>query len=428
MSVTSAILSANPRLIFLIVFVGALAVLLYRDREKVQRQSILFYRKTEHGIEYIDRIAKAAPRFWNVYGWTGVVFGVLTIPTILYLVLLTFRETVSSGGTSGGASLVFPGITSEATFQSGISYIPAEYWVIGIGIMMFVHEMSHGIVARAEDMEINSVGWIVMGIIPGAFVEPKGENMLPDNDKEEQEDQEDKEENGEEDEGGMTEGMWDQGSLGSQLKVLAAGSFANYITALVFAALSLFMFVSIAHPVGVQYIAAENGSAIEAGMDNGTIYSIQGERVRYFDQMSDVLENYSPGETVTLNTSKGEFNVTLGERNGSAHLGIYGFRSRGVLPAFSEMMRDQREIKPEYADYRGALSWALDGLQIIALLNLLIGMFNMLPIKPLDGGQMVSAVVDEYLPEAGSYVNYWSLLLWAGLLASIVYSIAISVI
>jgi hypothetical protein len=416
MSVTSAILSANPRLLFFLAFVSILSLLLYRDRGKVQRVSILFYRRTKHGIEYIDAIAQAAPRFWNIYGWTGVVFAVLTIPFILYNVLVSFSNMISGGGSGGGPSLVAPGLSGETTFQSGISFIPVEYWIISVGILMFFHEMSHGIVARAEGMEINSVGWIVLGIIPGAFVEPKGENMLP----EEGEDLDDVEEEDEESSGGM----WDQGSLGSQLKVLAAGSFANYLVAIVFAAFALLMFVNIAHPEGVFYVAQDDFPAKQAGMSNGTIYSVNGERVRYAQDVTAMAENFTANDTVTLNTSEGAFNVTLTERNGSAYMGVLMGPGKGLRSSFYDMINNRRVIKPDFREYSGILSWTLSGLQVVALLNLLIGMFNMLPAKPLDGGQMVAAVLEEYYPDGDRSLNYWSLLVWAALLTAIIYSIA----
>ncbi len=420
MSVVSSVLSVNPRLIFLVVFVAVMAYLLYRDRDKVQRQSILFYRRTKHGIEYIDKIANAAPRFWNFYGWTGVVFAVLTIPFILFNVLVSFSNMLSTGGSSGGPSLVAPGLNSQASFQSGISFIPIEYWLISIAVLMFVHELSHGIVARAEDMEINSVGWIVLGIIPGAFVEPKGENMLPGADDE------DSEESDTEDQD--SGGPWDQGSWTSQLKVLAAGSFANYITAFVFAVLSLALFMQVAHPAGVVYSAQEGYPAFESGMDNGTIYSIDGERVRYSDEIISISENFSVNDTVNLNTSEGEFNVTMTERNGSAYIGVLMGSGKGIMSAFYDMINDRRVIKPAYEGMEGVLSWTLSMLQTVALLNLLIGMFNMLPAKPLDGGQMVGTLIERFLPDSQGLLNYWSIMIWLALLGSILFSIVTAVI
>ena len=421
MSVVSSVLSVNPRLIFLVVFVAVMAYLLYRDRDKVQRQSILFYRRTKHGIEYIDRIANAAPRFWNIYGWTGVVFAFLTIPFILFNVLVSFSNMISSGGSSGGPSLVAPGLNSQASFQSGISFIPIEYWLISIAVLMFVHELSHGIVARAEDMEINSVGWIVLGIIPGAFVEPKGENMLPGAEEDEDSDTSDEEDTNK-------GGPWDQGSWTSQLKVLAAGSFANYVTAFIFALISLGIFMQVAHPAGVVYSAQEGYPAVQSGMDNGTIYSINGEKVRYSDEIIAIAENFSANDTVTLNTSEGVFNVTMTERNGSAYMGVLMGSGKGVMSAFYDMIYDRRVIKPAYEEVEGVLSWTLSMLQTVALLNLLIGMFNMLPAKPLDGGQIMGTLAERFLPEADGLLNYWSVLIWLALLGSILFSIATTVI
>ena len=405
----------------MLVFIGALAALIYKDRNSVQRQSILFYRRTKKGLKFIDSIAKKFPRFWNFYGWAGLAMGVISIPFILFNMYLSFSQMFSTGSSAGGPSLVAPGLSGETSFQSGISFIPVEYWLIAIGVLMVVHEMSHGIVARAEGMEINSVGWIVLGIIPGAFVEPKGEDMLPENgDEKESEDGNDTEE----DEEASLGGHWDQGSLRSRLKVLAAGSFANYITAAVMTVAALALFMTVTQPNGVFYMAQSDMPAGQAGMNNGTMYSIAGEDVRYGSDVQNIIEKHQINETVSVNTSEGLFNVTLADRNGSAHMGVLIASGEGYLAAFNDMISDRREIKPEYESSEGLLSWTLGGLQIIALLNFLIGLFNMLPIRPLDGGQMVSAVLEKYFEDGSKAFNYLSLIGWALLLGTVILSIA----
>ena len=410
----------NPRFLFLIISVALIGFLIYRDRENVQRESILFYRRTDKGLDLIDKIAKRFPRFWNFYGWTSLFVGIMTIPFIVFNIVLSFSQMFQSGGTTGGPSLVAPGLSAETTFQSGISFIPVEYWVLGIGVLMIVHEMSHGIVARAEDMELNSVGWIVLGIIPGAFVEPKGENMLPEKgDKEENKDEEIDDDDGSE----ASSGHWDQGSLSSQLKVLAAGSFANYITALVLTGLALLLFVNITAPSGVSYLAQDNLSASEAGMTNGTLYSIDDQKLRYGSEVKEALQNYEVNDTILANTSEGSYNVTLMERNGSAHMGVLIYTSEGLLGDFIDMLNNNREIKDQYSSYEGFLSWTLSGLQVIALLNLLIGLFNMLPVRPLDGGQIVAALTDKYWEDSTEVFNYLSVFVWILLLGSVALSI-----
>lgn len=399
----------EPRLIFSIVFLAALTAFLWYDRDKINRVSILFYRRTKHGVEFIDRIAKKLPRFWNFYGWTGVVFGLLTLPAVLFLAGSAITSFFRNPSAGGGPALIAPGLGSEATYQSGISFIPVEYWIISIAVLMVVHEFSHGIVARAEDFEINSVGWLVMGVIPGAFVEPKGENMLPgDEEEEESATSEDNENNG---------GMWDQGTWTQRLKVLCAGSFANYATAALFALLFLGTVTATTNMVqsgfigiqtqpgdsGLQYEAMEGFPAFEAGMRNGTLESINGTAINSQGDLQNVSEGLRPNQSLVIETSEGQFTVEATE---------YEYREykEGILP------------------FASGMQWFINLLQTVAYLNFVVGFFNMLPAKPLDGGQVVDTFLERFYPEGRGYLNYWSLFVWAVLLGSIALGIYTSLL
>lgn len=388
-------LDIHPRLVFLILFVAGLAAFLYWDRKNVERHFILFYRRTDRGIELIDRIAKKAPRFWNAYGWAGVVTGILSIIISFALIAHVMVRMLTTGSTAEGPSLVLPGLVSENQFQAGVSFVPVEYWVIGIGILMVVHEMSHGIVARVEDFEINSVGWIVLGILPGAFVEPKGEKMLPGDDTE-----------------GIGEssgGIWEQGNWKSRIKVLSAGSFANYVTAVVFILLAAGASSAVAMPGDVVYSAQEGLPAAEAGMNNGSLYEINGETINTPEDVSRM--NIQVGQEVTVWTSEGNFTMTAIEQEGreGGYIGI--------------QVGQGSVIKEEYSEYQTGLQWLISGLFTIGLLNLMIGLFNMLPIKPLDGGLIVDTLLDRFAPERISFLNHFSLIGWALLLTAIVAAI-----
>ncbi|MEF8880749.1 MAG: site-2 protease family protein [Candidatus Nanohaloarchaea archaeon] len=374
----------NPRLIFSIVFLIGLAALLWKDRNKIERHSILVIRRTQNGIQLLDKIAKKAPRFWNIYGWTGVIFALISIP-LMVLQIGWMLKALLSGSSNGGASAILPSLSGEATFQSGASFIPVEYWLISIAIIMVVHEASHGIIARMEDFEINSVGWLVLGIIPGAFVEPKGEQMLPD---------------GSSDSEGQ-EGLWDQGNYKQRLNVLSAGSFANYVTAAVFglAYIGLIAFFLPNFYSGpVNYGAVVDGPAAQAGMTTGTLNSVNGQQIEDFNELRTVLNGTSPGENVTLETSEGEFRFELGERE-------------GLETGFIGISRT----------YSAGWEWFKGLLFMVAFLNFAIGMFNMLPAKPLDGGQIVDTFVEEFVgDEERKYVNHFSLVMWVIVLGSII--------
>ena len=399
----------EPRLIFSIIFLAALTTFLWYDRDKIQRVSILFYRRTKHGVEFIDRIAKRLPRFWNFYGWTGVVFGLISIPAVLLLAGTGIANMLKNPAAGGGPSLIAPGLGSEAQFQSGISFIPVEYWLISIAVLMVVHEFSHGIVARAEDFEINSVGWLVMGVIPGAFVEPKGEDMLPGDEEENSETSDEGNEN--------NGGMWDQGTWTQRLKVLCAGSFANYATAALFALLFLGTVTATTNMVqsgfigiqtqpgdsGLQYEAMEGFPAFEAGMRNGTLESINGTAISSQEDLQNVSEGLRPNQSLVIATTEGQFTVKATEY-------------------------EYREYKESILPFASGMQWFINLLQMVAYLNFVVGFFNMLPAKPLDGGQVVDAFLERFYPEGRSALNYWSLLVWAVLLGSLALGISVSLL
>lgn len=383
----------TSRLIFLVVFMAGMAYFLYKDRNKIQRSSILFYRRTKNGIDKIDALQKRFPRFWKAYGWGAAISGVLSMLLAAVYIGNQYIEVFQAGSIQkSGLSAVLPGLVSETSFQPGVSFIPVEYWIIGVGIVMTVHELSHGLVARSEDFEINSVGWIVLGIFPGAFVEPKGEKMLPAGEGEEealQEDEEDEEES-------MGGGMWDQGSLSSRIKVLGAGSFANYLTALIFMVAAIGLTSAVTHPGEMVYVAQDDYPAAQAGLTNGTLYSINGETINSTQKMQEIAGTIQPGDQVTLNTSQGVHTITAAERNGDGHIGLrFGMTTK---------------LDEPYQPYSGIMNWFISLLQTIGILNVGIGLVNMLPIKPLDGGQIVGGVVDTYLGENASLAyNYISL-------------------
>lgn len=392
-----AVLS-NNRALFLIGFALLMAALMWIDRKNVQRSSILFFRRTKRGVEHIDRIAKAALRFWKVYGTLGVIVGIITIFISLGLIGYSIFE-LATGLIDGeepteesGASLVLPGISDGYDLRPGVLFVPAEYWIISIAILMVVHEMSHGIIARAENFEINSVGWIVLGIIPGAFVEPKGEKMLPGGDVTDSS-------------SGESTGLWDQGNWKSRLKVLCAGSWANYLVGASF----LLLFFGMTQ-TSVFYNVQDDFPAQEAGMNNGTLYQINGEDVRTAQQVENSLEEVMPGDDVDLYTSEGNFTVTATEHPEDEEGGYLGI-----------LFGENRVSAFEDSAYPQFLGWLVGLFGAIAFLNIAIGLFNMLPAKPLDGGQVVDTLVREYIGEEYiSYVNWSSLIIWLVVLGSIV--------
>lgn len=393
-------IEVSPRLILILGTLAAIFGLMWWDRKNIERVSILFFRRTKNGIDLIDRIAKKTPRLWKIYAWLGVVAGLISMVVMTGLMGNMILDVASTGQPSEGAGLALPSTGDSVSTQPGIIKIPAEAWLISIAILMVFHELSHGIVARSENFEINSVGVLVLGIIPGAFVEPKGENMLP---------------GGEEVEG-EHHGAWDQGNWISRIKVLSAGSWANYLVAGLFILLATGISGAVSYPTGLNYQAQEGFPASEAGMTNGTIYGVGNEEVRSINDITLATEDLSPGESILLNTSEGEFNVTATSREGFEG-GYLGLRFTGI----------DQEFKEGFKNYSDFIGWGIGVFQIIAFLNLGIGLFNMLPAKPLDGGHILDALVERFAGEEyRQYVNTWSGALLISIILVIVYSLIAS--
>lgn len=354
------------RLIFLGGILSLIFLLMYRDRENVERHGILFFRRTGKGLEMIDKIAERFPRFWNLYAWAGVVAAVASILFITFYMGSTVFSVVSSGTPSADFGLVVPTAGDSVSTNPGYTGVPAEYWFISITILMIVHELSHGIIARTQDFDINSVGVLVLGVIPGAFVEPKGGGLPGSGDAD-------------------PAGAWDQGDWISRIKVLAAGSWANYVFAVLFALAWAGTASFLVTPGEIYYTAEEGFSANEAGLEQGRLISFNGTQVEDIQNFSETASRIEVNQTYSIETTEGKFQVRADSRNGGGHIGL------------------------RFSSFTPLEGWFVKLLQIVSALNLGIGLFNLLPAKPLDGGHILDAVAVRFFgEEAGKYVNIWS--------------------
>lgn len=379
------------RMIFLIVLTLGIAAYLYLERDKFDREGIAFLRRTQNGIDTIDRIAKRFPRFWKLYAGIGVVTGLLSIIASFGTIGYSLGQSLIARSVEQGPSLILPGAVSQNQFNPGVSFIPVEYWIAGVAVTVIVHELSHAIVARMEGFEIKSIGYGFLAVIPIGFVEPEGDKSLED---------------------GIVDAGWTGGNWKGQIKVLCAGSFANYLAAALFAVFALvftaavtttvmtgYVGISVYENQSVDYMTEQGFPAAEAGLTNGTLYSINNQPINSLEDLRTVSERIQPGDQVTMNTSEGVHNVTADERQLS-------------------------RVKATLTDYRSGLNWFLNMLYTIAFLNFAIGLFNMLPILPLDGGLTLQTLVKRFVgKDKVKHVGTFSLAMWALLLLTIIVAV-----
>jgi membrane-associated protease RseP (regulator of RpoE activity) len=131
---------------------------------------------TRRGRALLTRLARPK-RFWRAYSNVGV--GVaLVIMAGMFLLLLVQALTILRDPPAPSAVnqpqnfLVVPGVND---------FLPlavAPEIVFGLLIGLVVHEGGHGLLCRVEDIDIDSMGVVLLAFIPvGAFVEPDEESQ-----------------------------------------------------------------------------------------------------------------------------------------------------------------------------------------------------------------------------------------------------------
>lgn len=340
---------------FIVVWVVAI---LFRKQLKIDVEGPLLMRKTKRLRGFIDNIAQLSPRFWK---WTmnvGIPIGFFFMFLMLYLLIDSLQTLIQAPS----VALILPGVDIPGQPIA----IPLVYGLIGLATVMVVHEFGHGILARVEGIRIKSIGVLLLAVLPGAFVEPDDEEVK-------------------------------KASRLSKLRIYVAGSISN----LILAAASLLIFLSItglfiggltfaAEPVfptfhtdGVRIDSVVPKSPAESVLQpDMVITSINDKPTINSAQYLQALNRTKIGDMLTFQTDKGTYTVQTVASPNNASKSYIGIRTKENLVVNSDVSKS----------WGNTLPWIIFVLQDlfywIYVLNFLVGAFNLLPMKPLDGGLM----------------------------------------
>ena len=362
-----------------IVFLLILGILLYRNRSKLDTKQVIPYflyfsmYRTKLGLSLMDKWSSKHRKFTVWIGYFGIVIGFVGMALISFSLIQNLFMLFAKPEASSGVGLVLP-------FKAkGVFYVPFFYWIISIFVIAVVHEFSHGLIARANNIKVKSSGFaflaLLVPIIPAAFVEPDEKTLKKRPYKE-------------------------------QLSVFAAGPLANIVLAFLLIG-AMFAITpkidSMILPNGVvisDYVKGDFPAKASGMQIGGIIQQIDGKSVEYVDNLSTVLKSKKPGDAVTLKTDKSSYQITLGknpDNESSAYLGAYLEQSTKINDDF----------KAKYGEFvPNALIWIYGLIVIMIVLNLGIGLFNLVPLGPLDGGRMLQLAMHKFFGvEKGN--KYW---------------------
>lgn len=342
-------------LLSVIVFFLVVFWMIYRNRETIEVQGyILFMKRTKRFRNIIDKIARKSPRFWKMVG-TIAVIGCFYFMLQGTMLLLQSAYYVSAGlVTQPSFQFVLPSPTATGYVGPGLILIPFWYWIIIIAVILIPHEFLHGILARAEKIRLQSVGLLLLAIFPGAFVEPDEKQLK-------------------------------KAKLLTQLRIFSAGSAANIaIAGIIFVMLSSLIWPAFASP-GVKVIGVdENSPAYLAGLKEGMIISqINGKDITstyneyilargYF---AEEVGGLSVNKTVELTANESIYDINVSSKNNTAYIGI--------------------TYEPVFKGDASLLFAFLPLLTMIWMMSFAVGLVNILPLYPLDGGQMINAIFEK---------------------------------
>jgi len=322
----------------------------------------------------IDRIARGIRPIWIAYSLVGVALGIiamaLTTSNFLFIGKMLFDEPNSATG----VQIIIPGVT-----------LPLTYSLIALATVVIVHEFSHGIIARVNNIKLKSVGVGILAILPFAFVEPDEDSMK-------------------------------ESSPMSRIKVLSAGSMANFTTALVALVIIFALVVPNLSGSGLTVGSVDGDqpggmAGIEEGMIIDSIdYLGEKYEILNYDDFISLMDSTAPGNEISVYTNKGTFTFDLGQhpQKDVGYIGISTY-DRSVFKEINPLLAF---LYPPlvlgidavvFPDSFSSVVWFLiDCLKYIFFLNVGIGLFNMLPIGPLDGGKVFREIMDKLFNERTS--------------------------
>lgn len=363
-----------------IVFMFLMLLFLILKRKNITLQKIFFpllyfaMYKTKIGIKFMERFAKRFSKILKHVGYFAIFIGFLGMLLITYALVQNVYNLLTKPEAMPGAALVLP-------FEvKGAFYVPFFYWIISIFIIALVHEFAHGILAKKYNMKIKSSGFAFLGIllpiIPAAFVEPDEKELRKRPAKE-------------------------------QLSVFAAGPFANILLAFVIVGITALIITPLSNglvePEGILVtglIEGEYPAKLAGITENEIIKSIDNTEILYLRNFSNILETKKPGDIITLQTNKSTYSITLAENpedNSKAYLGVYVQQKTKIKQSFTE----------KYGKYTPLIIiWFMGLLYWLYVLNLGIGLFNLAPMGPLDGGRMLLVTLQQFMKEEKA-VKYW---------------------
>ena len=420
-------------IILLVSFVLFVSVFLYRKRASLKKEGLLFLYKTTWGMKLINKIGKKYQKSLKFLSYISIGIGYILMASMLYLfgkivyLYVSFPEIVR--------------VVKVPPIMPLIPYLPQAfklsflppfffiYWIVILAIIAIAHEFAHGIFMRRYNIKVKSTGFgffpFFLPVFLAAFVEQDERSMK-------------------------------KASRFQQKAVLAAGTFANIITTIIFFGIMVLFFSTSFTPGGVVFdnyaygmislgsivtmnnvpinnatydnlleVMDEKGfNKIETNEENyfitkdflekqpdrpdfifayldapainaelnGAILEIDGTKINSLDMLGKKVEEYSPGDQISVETTEKNYEIILDEYPEDPEKPWLGltFESRERGGAFGKIVYYLTSFREPHVYYESkfeAAEFIYNFLWWLVLISFSVALINMLPMGIFDGGR-----------------------------------------
>ncbi len=202
-----------------------------------------------------------------------------------------------------------------------------------------------------------------------------------------------------------------------QLAVFAAGPFSNILTAVLTALFIIFVLAPATNSIldfdGIDVESVvENSPVAKAGLEAGDLLvAIDGIEINETN-LNELLSSRAPGDEVIFHTTEKELTVVPVQH-----------KDDGMKPYYGIFMKSRVKLKDHIQDRFGQFPWAL--MYILQFFNwfftlsLGIGLANLLPLGPVDGGRITLVSLSKFFKQEKA-VKFWKHISWFILLLLII--------
>jgi membrane-associated protease RseP (regulator of RpoE activity) len=350
-------------LIAWVAIIGTAKALRLEKRGFEIKPFMLMYKN--HGVSStLDKIVSINRSAVSIFSNVSVVAGAAMMVFAVWFLVNNLINYFHANEQFSEVTLLIPGVT--------IRSVPnLVYFLLAAPIVLVIHEVAHGIVARLEKIKVKSGGFAIIIALIAGFVEPDEEEF-------------------------------NRARRISKIRVIAAGSTSNMLFSFIIVGLLLFnpSFGNVLEalsptlrglfyndPIGVPIVSVIEGSGAEkAGIKAGDIIvGINDTQIRTPQDLAKV--KLTPGEQVNVKVLRdGELinlQVTIGRAEDDPNRGLIG------------IVRDMFPYMPPKVNFW--IPWPQEVFMFLLwlwMLSFFIGIFNMLPMLPLDGEKYISSLVE----------------------------------